>query len=294
MKTAAPKSIFGTNAAGIAQPCRPGPETDQHEDRSQLQFEKQAGRELHVRTVRRQRKLRDMAGRFSRQRLPASPNAGFQFHFDSVVRRLSTKLACGMRRIGGNTFNGFNDPETGKDAQAFFPNYAGYPVMIGLGTGQGQLRRESTARRRHDGHVQRHHQSVDLQRLSELDKRQTRFQIRRRNPITDTASDMTPASPSPARLARTAAIRSSPQYRPRPSARTNMPGPGRQRRSRKQPKNAESAEFSGRIAHQRHAVLLHADRRRNWTHLRTTKRSLSAFATRIRTKRAPSSKTTGK
>jgi hypothetical protein len=41
-----------------------------------------------------------------------------------------------MRRIGGNSFNGLNNPETGSQAQAFFPNYSGYPVFIGLGTGQ--------------------------------------------------------------------------------------------------------------------------------------------------------------
>jgi hypothetical protein len=43
---------------------------------------------------------------------------------------------AGMRRTGGNTFNAFNNPGTGEAAQAFFPNIAGYPVFIGLGTGQ--------------------------------------------------------------------------------------------------------------------------------------------------------------
>src|SRR5262245_62102451 len=41
----------------------------------------------------------------------------------------------GMRRIGGNTSNGLTNPDTGQANQQFFPNYAGYPVMIGLGTG---------------------------------------------------------------------------------------------------------------------------------------------------------------
>jgi hypothetical protein len=41
----------------------------------------------------------------------------------------------GMRRSGGNTFNGLTNPETGKEAQTFFPNFAGYPVMIGAGAG---------------------------------------------------------------------------------------------------------------------------------------------------------------
>jgi hypothetical protein len=41
----------------------------------------------------------------------------------------------GLRRVGGNTSNGLTNPDTGKANQAFFPNYAGYPVMLGLGTG---------------------------------------------------------------------------------------------------------------------------------------------------------------
>src|SRR5262249_26053556 len=49
---------------------------------------------------------------------------------------LVNEARVGMRRTGGNTFNGFNNPETGKTAQAFFPNYNGFPLYIGLGTGQ--------------------------------------------------------------------------------------------------------------------------------------------------------------
>src|SRR5262249_49157931 len=41
----------------------------------------------------------------------------------------------GMRRVGGNTSNGLTNPDTGLQNQAFFPNYAGLPVMIGLGAG---------------------------------------------------------------------------------------------------------------------------------------------------------------
>ncbi len=59
------------------------------------------------------------------------------FNFTSTLSSsLVNEARVGMRRIGGNTFNGFNNPKTGKEAQSFFPNYAGYPVMIGLGTGQ--------------------------------------------------------------------------------------------------------------------------------------------------------------
>ena len=59
------------------------------------------------------------------------------FNFTSTLSSaLVNEARVGMRRIGGNTFNGFNNPKTGEEAQAFFPNYGGYPVMIGLGTGQ--------------------------------------------------------------------------------------------------------------------------------------------------------------
>ncbi|PYS52818.1 MAG: hypothetical protein DMG13_14935, partial [Acidobacteria bacterium] len=50
---------------------------------------------------------------------------------------------AGMRRIGGNTFNGLNNPKGGKEAQAFFPSYAGYPVVIALGTNNGQVNFQS-------------------------------------------------------------------------------------------------------------------------------------------------------
>jgi hypothetical protein len=59
------------------------------------------------------------------------------FNFTSTLSpTLVNEARVGMRRIGGNTFNGLNNPETGSEAQAFFPNYSGYPVFIGLGTGQ--------------------------------------------------------------------------------------------------------------------------------------------------------------
>jgi hypothetical protein len=48
---------------------------------------------------------------------------------------LINEARFGMRRVGGNTSNGLTNPDTGLANQAYFPNYAGYPVMIGLGTG---------------------------------------------------------------------------------------------------------------------------------------------------------------
>ena len=47
---------------------------------------------------------------------------------------LVNEARTGMRRIGGNTYNAFNNPETGEEALAFFPNYNGYPLSIGLGS----------------------------------------------------------------------------------------------------------------------------------------------------------------
>ena len=48
---------------------------------------------------------------------------------------LINEARVGLRREGGNTSNGLTNPDTGKANQSFFPNYAGYPVMIGLGVG---------------------------------------------------------------------------------------------------------------------------------------------------------------
>jgi len=45
----------------------------------------------------------------------------------------------GMRRTGGNTSNGFNNDANNGAAQAFYPNIGGYPVFIGLGTGQASF-----------------------------------------------------------------------------------------------------------------------------------------------------------
>jgi hypothetical protein len=48
---------------------------------------------------------------------------------------LVNEAHVGMRRSGGNNYNGFTNPGTGSKAQAFYPNYSGYPVYIGLGAG---------------------------------------------------------------------------------------------------------------------------------------------------------------
>jgi Carboxypeptidase regulatory-like domain len=53
----------------------------------------------------------------------------------TLSSRLVNEAHVGMRRSGGNNFNGFTNPGTGTKAQAFYPNYNGYPVYLGLGTG---------------------------------------------------------------------------------------------------------------------------------------------------------------
>ncbi|MBI2149040.1 MAG: carboxypeptidase regulatory-like domain-containing protein, partial [Acidobacteria bacterium] len=53
---------------------------------------------------------------------------------------LINEVRVGNRRIGGNSFNGFNNPKSGKDAQAFFPSFNGYPVVLALGVGQVDFR----------------------------------------------------------------------------------------------------------------------------------------------------------
>jgi len=42
----------------------------------------------------------------------------------------------GLRRTGFTQWSPLDDPDTGEAAQAFFPNYNGYPVFVGLGLGQ--------------------------------------------------------------------------------------------------------------------------------------------------------------
>jgi hypothetical protein len=54
------------------------------------------------------------------------------FNFTSTLSStLVNEARVGMRRSGGNSFNGFSNPA----AKAFYPNYNGYPVYIGLGAG---------------------------------------------------------------------------------------------------------------------------------------------------------------
>jgi hypothetical protein len=57
----------------------------------------------------------------------------------TLSANIVNEFRSGMRRTGGNSYNGLTDPDNAAPAQAFFPNYAGYPTFIGLGTGQVNL-----------------------------------------------------------------------------------------------------------------------------------------------------------
>jgi hypothetical protein len=54
----------------------------------------------------------------------------------TLSSNLLNEFRTGLRRTGGNSFNGLTDPDLGTAAQAFFPSYNGLPTFIGLGTGQ--------------------------------------------------------------------------------------------------------------------------------------------------------------
>ena len=61
-------------------------------------------------------------------------NLSFNF-VSTLSATLVNEARVGMRRTGSNSYNPLNDPNTGTKAQAFVPNYAGYPVVPALGTG---------------------------------------------------------------------------------------------------------------------------------------------------------------
>ncbi|HLH31698.1 MAG TPA: hypothetical protein VKY31_10885, partial [Terriglobia bacterium] len=58
------------------------------------------------------------------------------FNFVSTLSpTLVNEARVGMRRTGSNSYNPVNDPSTGAKAQAFLPNYNGYPFVPALGLG---------------------------------------------------------------------------------------------------------------------------------------------------------------
>ena len=63
------------------------------------------------------------------------------FNFISTLSSsVVNEARVGNRRIGGNTFNGLNNPDGSKEAQSFFPSFGGYPVVLALGGSQVDFR----------------------------------------------------------------------------------------------------------------------------------------------------------
>jgi len=53
------------------------------------------------------------------------------FNFTSTLStNVVNEVRAGNRRIGGNTFNGLNNPTGARTHQAFFPNINGFPVVL--------------------------------------------------------------------------------------------------------------------------------------------------------------------
>jgi hypothetical protein len=65
-------------------------------------------------------------------RKPQTLSANF---ISTLSPALVNEARAGMRRTGSNTYNAITDPATGKDAQSFVPNHAGYPIMPVLSVG---------------------------------------------------------------------------------------------------------------------------------------------------------------
>ena len=49
--------------------------------------------------------------------------------------RLLNEFKAGFRKSGLDSYNAFNNPETGEEAQSYYPNINGYPVFVGIGDG---------------------------------------------------------------------------------------------------------------------------------------------------------------
>jgi hypothetical protein len=129
------ESIFGTNAGGIASLATLG------------------RKQINVKVDHNFSSNNKLGVSYTYER--SAGNASYEAWPDgfrgSVVRRPQTlavnftstlsnsllnEARAGMRRIGGNSFNGLNNPKTAAEALAFFPNVNGYPVVPALGNGQ--------------------------------------------------------------------------------------------------------------------------------------------------------------
>ena len=128
------ESIFGTNANGIAALNGLG----RKQLNGKIDHNFNARNKLGVSYT-----YERSAGNANYETLPGGFRGSVFRHPQTLALNLTSTLSStlvnevrvGMRRIGGNSFNGFSNPETSKAAQAFYPNYNGYPVYLGLGGG---------------------------------------------------------------------------------------------------------------------------------------------------------------
>jgi hypothetical protein len=128
------ESIFGTNANGIAALNGLG----RKQFNGKLDHNFSTRNKLGISYT-----YERSAGNANYETLPGGFRGSVYRHPQTLAGNFTSTLSpslvnevrFGMRRIGGNTFNGFSNPDTSKAAQAFYPNYNGYPVYIGLGTG---------------------------------------------------------------------------------------------------------------------------------------------------------------
>ena len=84
---------------------------------------------------------------------------------------------CGAS--AATAINGLNDPKTGQDAQAFFPNINGYPVVRWIGNGQVNFQANQPLGGGNTSTYNDTTDVVDVRRHAQLDARRTRLQIRR-------------------------------------------------------------------------------------------------------------------
>jgi hypothetical protein len=128
------ESIFGTNAGGIAALNGLG--------RNQINFK--IDHNFNARNkLSATYTYERSSGNSNYETLPGGFRGSVYRHPQTLALNFTSTLSStlvnearvGMRRVGGNSFNGFSNPATASAAQSFYPNYNGYPVYLGLGTG---------------------------------------------------------------------------------------------------------------------------------------------------------------
>jgi Carboxypeptidase regulatory-like domain len=128
------ESIFGTNTAGIATLAGLG----RKQINTKIDHNFNSRNKLGVSYT-----YERSAGNANYETWPGGFRGSVFRHPQTLAVNFTTTLSSnlvnevrvGNRRIGGNTFNGLNNPKGGSEAQTFFPNYGGYPVVFALGVG---------------------------------------------------------------------------------------------------------------------------------------------------------------